>query len=128
MKSRAQAAPPGPLNAEQLRQWGTEHGEVLEVISWADGSFMLVADALAALPDDLASQLYGVTTIHDRAVDGAVIAIGYVPAARVPDLLLALGEPDFDSPAPEVIAAREELEGWLRRAASQSRGVVIVWD
>lgn len=127
MRSAVKAAPDGPIQPDQLRKWGAAHGEALEVISWAEGSFMLVADALTGLPDTVAA-LYGCQAIHGRAINGTSIASGYMPAQAAKELLQGLPEPDFDSPAPEVIAAREELEGWLRRAASRGKGLLLVWD
>lgn len=88
---------------------------------------MLVADAFEGLPEPI-SALYGCETIYGRPVDSGSVAIGYLPAGRAREILAALPEPDFGSPAPEVIAAREELEGWLRKSEAESKSIVVLWD
>lgn len=127
LKSKVGATSPGPLGPELLSQWGAMHGEPLDVISWADGNFTLVADALDGLPKAVGS-LYGCEAIYGREVVSPSVAIGYLPSWQISEVLSALPEPDFDAAAPKVIAAREELEGWLRRASIQSKGILVVWD
>lgn len=127
LRSNVEAAPPGALGVEQVSQWGAAHGQPLEVISWEDSNFMLVADAFEGLPEAVEA-LYGCQTIHGRPVDPPSLAIGYLPASRAREILAAFPEPDFDNPASEVIAAREEVEGWLRRAEAESKSIVVLWD
>ena len=36
-------------------------------------------------------------------------------------------EPDYDDPGPEVYAAREQIEEWVRCTADARKTLVVVW-
>jgi hypothetical protein len=127
LRAAVDAASRVPLEPDQLRRWGQDLGEALEVVSFADSNFMLAADALTGLPEAVGA-LYGIQDLYGHAVNGTAIATGYMPAQAAQELLADWPEPDFDNPASEVMAAREELEGWLRRAVRAGKSLLVIWD
>ena len=37
-------------------------------------------------------------------------------------------EPDHDDPVPQVYAAREQIEGWLRSASDRQQTLIVFWE
>jgi hypothetical protein len=102
-------------------------GEPLDTSSFDDarmiGSFAV--EALAGRP--CAEMLYGRSPpplAQSRLQD---VVAGHVTPEEAATLLEHWPEPDDDDPAPEIYAAREQVEEWLTCAADARKSLVVVW-
>jgi hypothetical protein len=115
------------IGIDDLHAIAEMKGESLEVSSWDDSDFRLVADAFEGLPEPI-SELYGCTAIGSYSLASSAVAVGYLSHSRICSLVETLPSADFDNPSQAVVAAREELEGWLRTAATRDKSLLIFWD
>jgi hypothetical protein len=110
-----------------LRLLIRELGERLDTSSFDDarmiGSFAV--EALKGLP--CAEMLYGRAPSPLANSRLQEIVVGYVTPEEAASLLEDWPEPDYDDPDPEIYAAREQIEEWLRCAADAGKGLVVVW-
>jgi hypothetical protein len=101
-------------------------GELLDSTSFDDANFMLVAEALEGVKQ--AEKLYGRVPPPLQLSEEGGLVIGYVTPTEAAEILGTWPEPDHDDPAPEVYAAREQLEGWLRIASEAQKSLIVFWD
>jgi hypothetical protein len=104
-----------------------ELGEPLDTLSFDDTSMIgsMAVEALEGLP--CAEMLYGRAPpplAQSRLQD---VVVGYVTPEEAASLLEDWPEPDYDDPEPEIYAAREQIEEWLRCAADARKSLVVIW-
>jgi len=124
---RGEASGRAPQTGLALQLLIRELGEPLDTISFDDARMIgcFAAEAFAGLP--CAEMLYGRSPpplTLGRLMD---IVVGYVTAEEAATLLEHWPEPDYDDPAPEIYAAREQIEEWLTCAADAQKSLVVVW-
>jgi hypothetical protein len=115
------------LSGRALELLIRELGEPLDTSSFDDARMIgwFATEALEGLP--CAEMLYG--RLPPPLAKGPLldIGIGYVTSEEAASLLEHWPEPDFDDPEPEIYAAREQIEEWLRCAAEAQKSLVVVW-
>jgi hypothetical protein len=101
-------------------------GEPLDTVSFEDSGFRLWGEALQGLPQ--AEKLYGCAPPPWKAELADDPVLGCVTPEEAAAMLAKWPEPDYDDPPPEVYAAREQIEGWLRSACKAQKTLVIFWE
>jgi hypothetical protein len=104
-----------------------ELGEPLDTISFDDARMIggFAVEALEGLP--CAEMLYGRAPAPFKQGRLQAIVVGYVTPEEAATLLEHWPEPDYDDPAPEIYAAREQIEEWLTCAADSQKSLVVIW-
>jgi hypothetical protein len=104
-----------------------ELGEPLDTVSFDDARMIggLAVEALEGLP--CAEMLYGRAPPPLGESRLQEIVVGYVTWEEAASLLEDWPEPDYDDPEPEIYAAREQIEEWLKCAADARKSLVVVW-
>ena len=102
-------------------------GERLNSSSFDDARMIanFATAALEGLPQS--ERLYGRVPPSLEDWGGRDIVVGYVTPAEADSMLEHWPEPDFDDPDPEIYAAREQIEGWLRSAHESQKTLIVFW-
>jgi hypothetical protein len=110
-----------------LRLLIRELGERLDTSSFDDARMIggFAVEALEGLP--CAEMLYGRAPSPLANSRIQEIVAGYVTPQEAATLLEHWPEPDYDDPAPEIYAAREQIEEWLTCAADAQKSLVVIW-
>jgi hypothetical protein len=110
-----------------LRLLIRELGERLDTFSFDDARMIggFAVEALEGLP--CAEMLYGRAPSPLANSRLQEIVVGYITPEEAASLLEDWPEPDYDDPAPEIYAAREQIEEWLRCAADARKSLVVIW-
>jgi hypothetical protein len=104
-----------------------ELGDPVDTLSFDDARMIggFAVEALAGLP--CAEMLYGRGPPPLAQSRLQEIVVGYVTPEEAATMLEHWPEPDYDDPAPEIYAAREQIEEWLTCAADARKSLVIIW-
>lgn len=103
-------------------------GEGLDIASFDDIRMidLFAAAVLDGLPE--ADRLYGRTPPELKEWDPFTWEMGYVTPDEATSMLEQWPEPDFDDPDPEIYAAREQIESWLRSACDTHKTLIVFWE
>lgn len=101
-------------------------GEPLNTESLNDANFMLVADTLEGIAMD--EYFYGRVPPPLQEWGGNFPVVGYLTPQEVEKVLCTWPEPDHDDPAPEVYAAREQIEEWLIKSRDSKKTLIMFWE
>lgn len=101
-------------------------GEPLNTESLDDANFMLVADSLEGIA--MEDYFYGRVPPPLQEWGGNFPVVGYLMPQEVDEVLCTWPEPDHDDPAPEVYAAREQIEEWLIKSRDSKKTLIMFWE
>lgn len=117
---------PRHLPGRALQLLCRELGESLNTESVESGNFMFVMDVLEEVPS--AEYIYGRVPPPLKGWGGDFPVVGYLTAEEADQALQTWPEPDHDDPVPEVYAAREQIEDWLRKSSKSQKSLIMFWE
>jgi hypothetical protein len=102
-------------------------GESVDIASFEDVNMIhgFAAESLTGLP--YGERLYGRLPLPLTEGEPGYVECGYVTPDEAQAMLEKWSEPDFDDPEPEIYAAREQIEGWLRSAVEAQKTLIVFW-
>lgn len=100
-----------------------EFGEKLDSESLDDSSCMFLDEVLTDVPTW--DYFYGRVPEPLEDWGGNFPLVGYLTPAEAAETLEGWPEPDHDDPEPEVYAAREQIEDWLRQSRKSQKDLVM---